>query len=133
MTGLLSATLAFEDIEVGADPTHSNLGLKVPMTPEEPGVAVAEAGAYCPTLVAVVAEMAEFIYYVACEGEVAEVEFAADCMYGEEMTRSGVAKPVSNLRLRHPVLPSAPVIEAPGVEVAGEVDAPFGRDAQFGP
>lgn len=116
---LASATGTLIDVVVDMDPAYGYLGLDVPVTAEEPGVAITDAGPGAPALIAVVAELGEVdAEDVACESDMSYVVFTPYCMDGEEVTGRGLAEPVAGFGLDEPVFPAALVGDIPCVEVA---------------
>ena len=93
----------------------------------EAGVPVSHTGPRIPALVTPVTKTGEVC---AKEADVvlktAHVALAAKSVDTKEMTRETVAEPPPRLRLKQPVLPSAPAGERPAVVVAGKVKGPAG-------
>lgn len=128
-----AAADAAEAVKFGVDPADADLRLEVPVLAQDPIVAVADAGANLPALVAVVGELAE----VGAQevGEVldaADIVLSADEVGAEVVAVPAVAEPVSDFGHGLPVLPALALAEGPGVEVAHQLEAPLGGEADFG-
>ena len=109
----------------GVGIANADLGLEIDVAAEHPCVAVADAGAGIPTLVAIVAELAGVgTEQVPMAVEATDVVLTTHSVDGEEMSAELLAEPISGLRHSIPVLPAAAVGELPSVEFAGEVEGP---------
>ena len=102
----LAAVGAAVGVVARINPAYAYLGLDIPVTVENPGVAVAYAGSDHPALAAMILELAEIS---AEEGErqihVAEVILAADGVRCKEVAGEALAEPVASFGLNHPLFP----------------------------
>lgn len=127
----LSAPRAFVLAVTGVRISDTYFSLKIPVASEDPGIAVGHASADKPALEASVFEFREIS---AEEGEVSvdssDVVLAAVEMRTYKVACEAVAEPIASLRLQEPVLPALVVAESPGIELAGDVQCPFGGPGQ---
>ncbi len=115
---LASASGTFVDVVVDMNPADCDLGFDAPVASEKPGVAIADAGADGPSLIAVVAELGKInAKNVAGEAYMADIVFTADRIQSDEVARGGLAEPVASFGLDKPVFPTALIGDIPRVEV----------------
>lgn len=128
---LSSADGARVPVEMCVNPADADFEFGVPMTAEDPGVAVGHTGSGAPALIAVVFEFAEVAteeFYVIVD--VTDIELTADAVETEEMALECLAEPITGFGLDHPVAPAA-FVDIPGVKLAGEVESPFWLHFEF--
>ena len=126
-----AAVFTFELVESGIYPSETDFGFKTPVLAQNPGVSVCEAYTSVPTLVAVVLEHAQAIAQKAGQVDVPEVILTTQEVSAKEVAGKCVAEPVACLGLHHPMAPLLAIREAPGIEVAREVECPFGSELYF--
>ncbi len=126
------ADLALEAVVAGVGVADAYLSLKVPVAAEDEVVAVADAEAAEPALVAAVLEFRGIrAEQVDAAVEAPDVVLPGVDVYAEEMAGETVAEPVARLRLHCPVLPASAVGERPAVELALRLKGPLGRQAHL--
>ena len=123
---LLAAAGASVSVIPAVNPASSRLSLKIPMLPENPGIAVGQSKACHPSFVATVLQQPP----VCAEGvgvdiPAAHIELAAKEVSAEEMPRPCIAGPIAEFRLKKPVLKPAVVGKTPRVKVSGRNSAPM--------
>ncbi len=108
--GFSSAAGTFVDVVVCVDVAEAEFGFNVPVVTEYPAVAVGQACACSPSLIAVIAQGSEVeSCEIAGKAHMSEVELSGQGMHGEEVSGRGIAKPESCFGLYHPVFPTAAV------------------------
>ena len=113
---LLSTGAALELVVVNVGSAKTDGGFDVPVTREDPLVAIADAATDVPALEAMVAQIfpvAEGKLYVGC------VILATKCMDANERTIEAMAEPIAVLGIQEPmlgILPILAVTELPGVK-----------------
>ena len=109
-------------VGAGVDPSKSQLGLDVPVFCKDPGVAVGDACARHPSLVALMGQHTEIgAEKLDVVVEIAHIVLPYYGMRSEEMPLHTVAEPIASLGLHEPMLPFVSV-DGPGVEVGRRVD-----------
>lgn len=129
---LASAAVAFKPVIVQKHITETGFEFKIPMLGQHERKAVRYSCTIGIALVSVVPENGEVRPQ---KGDVivyaAEIEGSADKMSAYKMTRESVTKPVTGLRLRHPMFPFDMTVLAPCIEIAGKIKSPFGSQSDF--
>ena len=127
-----SGTLKCAKLRV--NPTHTQLGLYVEVTAQNPLVAVGHAESAIPSLVAVVLEVFEIgsEEVEASHVDVSHIVLSAKCVGCYKVSCHSVTEPVASLGLHHPVLPLLAMIESPCVEITRKVDRPSGGNFGLG-
>lgn len=96
----------------------AEFSLYAPVLAEHPGVAIAYAYSGKPALIAVVAQVFEIgAHELVGQVERTDIILSADQMAGEKVTGHSLAKPITGLRLHHPVFPLPFVAERPEVDL----------------
>lgn len=94
-------------VKLRVNPTHTQLGLDVEVTAQNPRVAVGHAESAIPSLVAVVLEVFEIgsEEVEASHVDVSHIVLSAKCVGCYKVSCHSVTEPVASLGLHHPVLP----------------------------
>ena len=106
------------DVGTGIYPSESKLSLEIPVLVDRPGITVGNTGAGAPSLIAAVGELREVgtEKIERLDADTPHIVLATEGMDAEEVADKALAKPVTCLRLYHPVFPFVLIADCPGIE-----------------